>query len=341
MNMAKIGREYQHIEDLVLVSASRGFQEAANIMNEIASGSLAISAKWDGKSVIYFGRDKDGFGFGDKYTKIPLRTANEVREHLLARNGCTTFAEEMSGLFERLHDSYPDIEGYIEAGLMSDNSKKGVNYQGNAYLTPNTVSYKIPGLVVPESGYVIAASSYRKDLTSSRTNIPQDITEKWRPNQVAVIWPLLCRVNVSLVQAHSLDYGLIDLFLMPEVGMNNINECLYRFINHDPDMDVNVLSRFRNWVEKDDRFSVQKKEKICMRLDKIPGGFYETMRAMQILTRNKHMIIEYADQSLIKQGYGFEIAGKTASEGYVLDIDYPDTPLKLVNRHVFTKYNKR
>ena len=57
---AKVGREYQHLEDLVFVDGSAGATKAVHILNKLGHDSKDIAIKWDGYPTMYWGRDNNG-----------------------------------------------------------------------------------------------------------------------------------------------------------------------------------------------------------------------------------------------------------------------------------------
>src|SRR5210317_248292 len=57
---AKVGREYQHLEDLVFVKGSKGAMEAADVLEKLGSDTGDVAIKWDGNPTIYWGRENDG-----------------------------------------------------------------------------------------------------------------------------------------------------------------------------------------------------------------------------------------------------------------------------------------
>ena len=56
----KVGREWQHLEDLVFVDGSQGALNAANILKNLGSGATELNIKWDGRIALYWGREPDG-----------------------------------------------------------------------------------------------------------------------------------------------------------------------------------------------------------------------------------------------------------------------------------------
>jgi hypothetical protein len=56
----KVGRDFQHLEDLVIVDGSHGAFEALADIQELAQGSDDVTVKWDGSPAIFFGRNEQG-----------------------------------------------------------------------------------------------------------------------------------------------------------------------------------------------------------------------------------------------------------------------------------------
>ena len=49
---AKVGREYQHLEDLVFAEGSAGAMRAADVLEKLGSDSGDVAIKWDGNPTI-------------------------------------------------------------------------------------------------------------------------------------------------------------------------------------------------------------------------------------------------------------------------------------------------
>jgi len=67
----KLGRAFNHLEDLVFFHGSRGTIEALDHIREIATieGAQSVRMKWDGNPQIYWGREK---AFGPLITLLIL-----------------------------------------------------------------------------------------------------------------------------------------------------------------------------------------------------------------------------------------------------------------------------
>ena len=56
----KVGRKYQHVEDLVLSHGSHGGLHAVERLRNMGEQGGSIELKWDGMPVVYWGRDENG-----------------------------------------------------------------------------------------------------------------------------------------------------------------------------------------------------------------------------------------------------------------------------------------
>jgi len=57
---AAVGREYNHLEDLVFVDGSAGALKAADILDGMGTDSGDVAIKWDGNPTMYWGREPNG-----------------------------------------------------------------------------------------------------------------------------------------------------------------------------------------------------------------------------------------------------------------------------------------
>jgi hypothetical protein len=153
-----VGREYQHIEDLVYIYGPEGAIRALQRLQAIDKNSKELEVKWDGSPAIYFGRDENGnFHFGDKYHK----TLNQSRRQLIRTytkgkslktmdSGRQQFITDMAKLWPLYEKATPgDFRGYLEAGLLYSRlapagNKLSLTKQGNQLVfQPNTVIYRV------------------------------------------------------------------------------------------------------------------------------------------------------------------------------------------------------
>ena len=59
---AKIGREFNHLEDYVFAEGSKGVERVLGYLKHMATEATGrdYSLKWDGNPTVYWGREPDG-----------------------------------------------------------------------------------------------------------------------------------------------------------------------------------------------------------------------------------------------------------------------------------------
>jgi hypothetical protein len=126
---AKVGREYQHLEDLVFVKGSKGAVEAADILDKLGTDSSDVAIKWDGNPTIYWGREpngefvlvgKNGWGrnkstSADDLSRFIQNSGKGVEEQPWRKD----FGEEMAEVFELMKAATPSsFRGYVYGDLL-------------------------------------------------------------------------------------------------------------------------------------------------------------------------------------------------------------------------------
>lgn len=145
---AKVGREYQHLEDLVFVDGSAGAQEAADILEKLGTDSGDVAIKWDGcvHPDLLIKTDKGKL----RIEEVIDRVNNQEKFNVLSRNlktntdeftpiinavkkhGSKTWVEVVLDNDEVLrltedHEVYTTNRGWVEAkDLASDDDIKTV-----------------------------------------------------------------------------------------------------------------------------------------------------------------------------------------------------------------------
>ena len=64
----KVGREFNHLEDLVFIDPENGAVRAVEILRSMEQGAKDVAVKWDGYPTMYWGRDSDGTFFNASVT---------------------------------------------------------------------------------------------------------------------------------------------------------------------------------------------------------------------------------------------------------------------------------
>jgi len=198
---SKVGRKYQHIEDLVLSHGSHGGLHAIQRLRNMAEQGGTIELKWDGMPVVYWGRDEAG-----NFSMIPknawaylksgktqtssgaptvMRNPNDVKSFVLGTGSGDpkareVFAKQFASLWPYFEQISPK-QGYIEGGLLFYPGTKpdGVSAmpiytkETNTYdFTPNITTFHVPadselGKRIAKAKVMVAATGYFPTLGSS------------------------------------------------------------------------------------------------------------------------------------------------------------------------------
>lgn len=158
--MKKIGREYQHIEDLLITHGSAGGLEALSEIMLAAMNPASMDYKWDGEASVFWGRNTNGeFVFLPKnqwekqqmLTKdqlvIEIKNTGRPNTGQSSDNFCQSrlqLANKYAKLWDLFETATPDsFRGYLNGDLMFT-SPPVFNTTTNEYeFTPNKVAYYV------------------------------------------------------------------------------------------------------------------------------------------------------------------------------------------------------
>ena len=197
----KVGRKYQHIEDLILSHGSHGGLHAVQRLHNMAEQGGTIELKWDGMPVVYWGRDEAGnFGMIPKnawaYLKSGktqtssgaptiMRSSDDVKAFVLGTGGGDpkareAFAKQFASLWPYFEQISPK-QGYIEGGLLfypgtkpdGTSAMPVLTKETNTYdFTPNITTFHVPadselGKKIAKAKVMVAATGYFQTLGSA------------------------------------------------------------------------------------------------------------------------------------------------------------------------------
>lgn len=355
-----VGREFQHLEDLIYIEGKRGIKRVLECIAGIIKRQ-PLEVKWDGSPAIIFGRTDNGrFHFGDKYSRDIVDNPRAVYEQYIGRKPKKTFereqfARDMAALFEVYEAATPkDFRGFLEAGLLYKNSPALTEdcFQCN----PNTVIYKINnssnlGKRVANSKSGCAATAYFQHLpaTGGRRYPVGDHSNHFNSNDVVIIPPLhtsdTVRLDRSMLEklwnfAKQKQHS-IDQF----VGPQNIKKMIYEYVNSQVSENElsalhNLGDNFTRWSR--DSLSAKEQNILAEHLKQHIDGANDTFRLVRATMKLKDMIVDQLEEStLSKIGIQAELPdGQRGGEGFVYDINEGINPIKLVKRGSFTRANK-
>lgn len=171
----------EHLEDLVFRRGTQGIRDALEIVGQATQQPSTVTAKWDGKPAVIFGRKPstgefvltDGSGFEAKGYD-GLATSPEMMAQIQSgRSGDRTELIQLyATLFPVLEAALPpNFRGYVKGDLLYMNTPPVV--AGNYVFKPNTIEYKIPaksalGQRIGNSNIGIAIHSMYADVGEPR-----------------------------------------------------------------------------------------------------------------------------------------------------------------------------
>ena len=171
----------EHLEDLVFRRGTQGIRDALEIVSHATQQPRTVTAKWDGKPAVIFGRKPatgefvltDGSGFEAKGYD-GLATSPQMMANIQSRRSGdrTELINLYSQLFPVLEASLPQgFRGYVKGDLLYMDTPPVVS--GNYVFKPNTIEYKIPaksalGQRIGNSTIGIAIHSMYADVGDAR-----------------------------------------------------------------------------------------------------------------------------------------------------------------------------
>jgi hypothetical protein len=142
----------EHLEDLVFRRATQGIVDALEIVKQATESPKTITAKWDGKPAVIFGRKPatgefvltDGSGFEAKGYDGLATSPRMMADIQRTRPGDRTELINLyAQLFPVLEAALPaNFRGYVKGDLLYMSTPPEI--AGNYVFRPNTVEYKIP-----------------------------------------------------------------------------------------------------------------------------------------------------------------------------------------------------
>jgi hypothetical protein len=142
----------EHLEDLVFRRGTQGIKDALAIVQHATQQPSTVTAKWDGKPAVIFGRKPatgefvltDGSGFEAKGYD-GLATSPQMMANIQSKRSGdrTELINLYAQLFPVLEASLPQgFRGYVKGDLLYMDTPPVV--AGNYVFKPNTIEYKIP-----------------------------------------------------------------------------------------------------------------------------------------------------------------------------------------------------
>ena len=295
----KLGRAFNHLEDLVFFHGSRGTLEALQHLKDFATepGAKSIRMKWDGAPQIYWGREQaggplilsghNGWARGAKYSN-----PNDIYDFIVNKSGApktpqeradrAAFGKQFAGLYPLFDAATPkDFVGFVYADALFLNRPQ-LNQQGVYDFCPNPKSqtcYHVRAnselgqrvasaqvMVVghaffPQFGMEDRAQQAIDDF-SMFNNTPGLIVQGpiYNTNPLKVNNKGIAQAEAYLKQ-HARQ---IDGFLAGVTGLSDLKEIIYKFVNQTAkakQLDTISSKTFFDWLTQSG-VSAPKQQKI-------------------------------------------------------------------------------
>lgn len=252
---ATLGRDLNHLEDLILFYGKAGAIAAADIIDDLTNTTdHDITIKWDGKVALYYGRDDNGvFGMGTigNWRKGWVTTATDMRDYIKTAGKGEEWRESMGDdlfqTFDYLKASVPkDFRGFVKGDMIYSPILSPKTITANhVQFSPSQVTYGVK-LCSPIANRVIttdvgiALHNYYKHWgVDVHTPVNDDTVARLNRGSVFAIG------QTFTPRAPSLDRGLTDGLrttanqigacadqaIAKRRGLSDVSQILYRFNN--------------------------------------------------------------------------------------------------------------
>lgn len=349
---AKVGREYQHLEDLVFVDGSQGALEAADILDKLGSDSSDVAIKWDGNPTIYYGREPDGTfvlvgknGWGRNMSTSGDDLSNFIKTTGKGEDWREKFGNDMAQIFDIVKASVPEnFEGYVYGDLLYHPGKPQSKTKNGIEFTPNKVTYTVDpasNLGKRVAGSKVGITVHNKfDSFGSKNGTPIEDVADLNSKDVVVLGqtyvthqPTVDTKETNSIRQFVKSNGkAIDNFLAPQPGLSDLKNIIYTFVNQQVKAGaINNIGPdgFFSWL-KNSKVSNPKQTKIYELYKSNQSGLTAIFALVNRIMNVKNHIIDQLDSA--PADVKATTDGQAGGEGYVAQ----GSKTKLVPRHRWT-----
>ena len=331
----KVGREFNHLEDLVFTEAN-GALRAIEILKGLASPKTSITIKWDGNPTVYWGRDEDGVfrligknNWGREEGKVS--SPEELEKFILSRgkgeDWRQQFASDMADMWPVFEEATPvDFRGYVYGDILFHPGRPYQGSDGWINFTPNKTTYSVKatsqeGIALSKAKIAVAAHKVFQSFGDKSGEDFDDPTAFSVSPDLKVFGltsishrPAVGADNIKKIQALAKDQQKINQFLTPVAGMGYLQETIYTFVNTKSKAkqlnDLNSKAYF-DWLSS----APAKFKKIQAHSEQFPGVMDTIFVLVSEIMAAKNEVIRELDaaEGNIKTTTG----GAPGGEGYV------------------------
>jgi hypothetical protein len=332
----KVGREFNHLEDLVFTEAN-GAQRAIQILRDLEKPETKISIKWDGNPTVYWGRDDDGtfrmvgknnWGREEGKSSSPEELKSFIMSRGKGEDWREKFASDMAGLWPIFEKGTPkDFRGYVYGDILFHPGKPYESGDGKIVFTPNQTTYEVVatspvGVRLGKSRIAVAAHKHF-DYFGDKTGEDIEDVKLLNANPDLVVFgltyvdyrPKVDVSNLDRIAALAKNQQAINQFLTPVAGMGYLQSEIYTFVNSQSkakQLDNINSDAFFNFLQK----TPAKAAKIKAHSDAIPNVLDNLFVLVKEIMAAKNEVIRELDAA--KGDISAHTGGKPGGEGYVV-----------------------
>jgi hypothetical protein len=295
----KLGRAFNHLEDLVFFYGSRGTLEALEHLKEVATaeGSKSIRMKWDGNPQIYWGRATKGgtlilAGHNGWARGAASDNPKDVYDFIVNKSGSPktpeqaqqrqAFGKQFASLYPLFDAATPkDFVGFVYAdGLFLQQPK--VDQQGVYTFCPNPNSqtcYHVKadsplGQQISKAQVMVVGHAYFPEFgMDDSEQRPMDDFSMFNRNPALIVQGPVYNSNPVALDTSDIDKveaylnqhaAAIDGFLQGTAGLGDLKNILYTYVNQSAkakNLDQIGTQDFFTWL-KSSKVSLPKQTKI-------------------------------------------------------------------------------
>jgi len=294
----KLGRTFNHLEDLVFFHGTSGTVEALEHLKEMATeeGSRTIRMKWDGNPQIYWGREVPGgplilTGHNAWTRGAKATTKEDIIDFIVNKSGNPKtpadvaarqeFAESFANLYNLFDEATPsDFVGFVYADglfLEQPNLNEGV-YE----FSPNprsATTYHVKegsnlGQRIAKAKVMAVGHAYFKEFgMPDYAQEPKSRFDEFNSNSdLIILGPVYnsTPVKVNLSEVNEIEEYTkqhakqIDTFLESVNGLSDLKNIIYTYVNQTAkkkQLESLSSDHFFDWI-KESKVSTNKQKKI-------------------------------------------------------------------------------
>ncbi len=295
----KLGRAFNHLEDLVFFHGSKGTMEALEHLKEIATaeGSKTIRMKWDGNPQIYWGRERKGgplilAGHNGWARGAASDNPKDVYNFIVNKSGnpkTPEQAKEREAFGKRFASLYPlfdaatpkDFVGFVYAdGLFLQQPKVDANGVYTFCPNPNSQTcYHVKadsplGQQISKAQVMVVGHAYFPEFgMDDSEQKPMDDFSMFNSNPALIVQGPVYNSNPVSLDTSAIDAveaylnqhaAAIDSFLQGTAGLGDLKNILYTYVNQSAkakNLDQIGTQDFFTWL-KSSKVSLPKQTKI-------------------------------------------------------------------------------